>query len=180
MKTTVVLGVLLALLSTSALAERPRETPHGDDGRSAGGGVIGTLAITGQTQGQFAGGPFDVLGYSHEIVSPRDAASGLPTGKRQHEPLTVRIPVGAAAPMLMNAIAWNENLPMVTLNLYKPGTTTVGTTIKLTNASVANFSNPCDTGYADCESVALTYQKIQWTWLDSGTTAEDSWAAEAL
>jgi len=26
---------------------------------------------------------------SHEIVSPRDAASGLPTGKRMHKPLVI-------------------------------------------------------------------------------------------
>jgi len=29
----------------------------------------------------------EVYGMSHEVVSPRDAASGLPTGKRQHKPL---------------------------------------------------------------------------------------------
>jgi type VI secretion system secreted protein Hcp len=179
MKTKFAQVALLALLSSSALAERPHETQHGNDCRDAGGGVIGTLAITGQKQGQFAGGPFEVLGYTHEIVSPRDPASGLPTGKRQHKPLSVRIPVGAAAPLLMNAIVMNENLTAVTLSLYKPGTTTVGTTVKLTNANLAEFSNPCSTGFADCESIALTYQKIQWTSVDSGASAEDDWSAAA-
>jgi hypothetical protein len=28
-------------------------------------------------------------GTTHEIVSPRDAASGLPTGKRQHKPFVI-------------------------------------------------------------------------------------------
>jgi len=32
-------------------------------------------------------GKMEVYGFSHEVVSPRDAASGLPTGKRQHKPV---------------------------------------------------------------------------------------------
>jgi hypothetical protein len=28
-------------------------------------------------------------GTTHEIVSPRDSASGLPTGKRQHKPFVI-------------------------------------------------------------------------------------------
>jgi type VI secretion system secreted protein Hcp len=55
------------------------------------------LKLTGKTQGEIKGsntqkGREDqimVIGYNHEVVSPRDAASGLPTGKRQHKPLTV-------------------------------------------------------------------------------------------
>lgn len=29
-----------------------------------------------------------VIGMSHSVVAPRDAATGLPTGKRQHKPFT--------------------------------------------------------------------------------------------
>ena len=50
---------------------------------------IGTIAITGAKPGQFAGAPYSVVGFSHEIISPRDPASGLPTGKRQHKPFNV-------------------------------------------------------------------------------------------
>ena len=31
----------------------------------------------------------EVYGWSHEVKSPRDAASGLPTGKRQHKPVNL-------------------------------------------------------------------------------------------
>ncbi len=34
------------------------------------------------------------------VVSPRDSASGLPTGKRQHKPMTVTKPVEASTPLL--------------------------------------------------------------------------------
>jgi type VI secretion system Hcp family effector len=128
MKTTIILGTLLALLTTGALADCPGDTRGGvvNCGVRSGEAVIGTIAITGRVQGPFPGGPFTVLGFTHDIVSPRDPASGLPTGKRQHKPLVVRIPVSAVAPLVMNAIAMNESLSTVTLNLYDSSDFRVG------------------------------------------------------
>jgi hypothetical protein len=54
---------------------------------------------------------------SHTIVSPRDAASGLPTGKRQHKPVRITKEWGAATPML--AIAIDEPGVQVTLKVTK-------------------------------------------------------------
>jgi type VI secretion system secreted protein Hcp len=117
------------------------------------------------------------VGFSHEIVSPRDPASGLPTGKRLHKPYMVTIPIGGAAPLFMNALVTNENLTSVTISLFKPGTNTVGTTVKLTNASVSDFSHACNNVYPQCETIAFTYQRIEWTWVDTGATASDDWEA---
>jgi len=36
------------------------------------------------------------------ITTPRDAASGLPTGKRQHKPVSLTKPIDKASPKLMN------------------------------------------------------------------------------
>ncbi|HZF48038.1 MAG TPA: type VI secretion system tube protein Hcp, partial [Polyangiaceae bacterium] len=52
------------------------------------------LKLKGQTQGEIKGsvtqkgreGKIMVIAVSHEIMSPRDPASGLPTGKRMHKP----------------------------------------------------------------------------------------------
>ena len=149
--------------------------PAGAAGGNGGGGsVIGTISITGTKTGQVS---VEVDGFKHEIVSPRDPASGLPTGKRQHKPLTITAPVGAASPLLMSLLVTDENMPTVILSLYKPGTTTVGTTIKLTNASVSDFSNQCDKAFPGCETISMTYQKIEWTWVDSNTSASDDWEA---
>lgn len=87
----------------------------GGCGGGSGQGVIGTIAITGAKSDQFTGSPFNIEGFDHEITSPRDPASGLPTGK-QHKPITITA----------------------------EGTTTVGTTITLTNASESDFSNQCE------------------------------------
>ena len=39
------------------------------------------------------------------IISPRDSASGLPTGKRQHKPVSLTLPVGDTAGTDIGAIS---------------------------------------------------------------------------
>src|SRR6266536_1535165 len=61
-----------------------RDGVQGPPGASAGGlsqTLTATMTVTGHTQGPFSNSPMVLIGLSHEIVSPRDAASGLPTGK---------------------------------------------------------------------------------------------------
>jgi type VI secretion system secreted protein Hcp len=45
-------------------------------------------------------------------------------------------------------------------------------TIKLTNASVSDRVQK-----GDLETISFTYQKIEWTWVDGGITAQDDWEA---
>jgi type VI secretion system secreted protein Hcp len=130
----------------------------------------GTMAITGQGFPGSSEPPTAIIAVSHEIVSPRDAASGLPTGKRQHKPLTIRKEIDKSTPLLMKAIVTNQNLPAILIGMLRNGNQVM--TIKLTNASV---SNRVQTG--DFETISFTYQKITWTWLDGGITAEDDWEA---
>ena len=60
------------------------------------------ITITGQKQGAIKGdvtlkgheGAILGLALSHEIVSPRDPQSGLPSGKRMHKPMKITTPVG--------------------------------------------------------------------------------------
>jgi len=48
-----------------------------------------------------------VIGSSHEVFAPRDAASGLPTGVRQHEPFRIIKEVDIASPILYQALTDN-------------------------------------------------------------------------
>jgi type VI secretion system secreted protein Hcp len=101
----------------------------------------------------------------HEIISPRDVASGLPTGKRQHRPLLLSHPFGAMAVQLMTVMATNENLRDVTIRAWG-NDGVLHTTIRLTNASVASVSTST-TGQPRAlqmqQDVALTYQRIEVT-----------------
>lgn len=132
--------------------------------------ISGNLTVTGLKQGTF--GPITLTGLTHEIISGRDAASGLPTGKRQHKPITVTKELDKSSPLLLGALAGNENLTSVLIGLLRNGTQVA--TIKLTNASISGYVT-----HGMTESWSFTYRKIEWTWTDGGITAQDDWEAPA-
>jgi type VI secretion system secreted protein Hcp len=130
-----------------------------------------------------------VIATSHEIISPRDAASGMPTGKRQHKPITITKELDKASPLLYNALTRNEVLPEVELQFYRatPGSTGMEAqfyTVKLTNATIAsirfvqpNTQLPETRQLPEYEEIAFTYQKIEWTINPGNVTAVDDWMA---
>ena len=153
------------------------------------------ITVQGQKQGAIKGdvtlkgheGAILGLALSHDIVSPRDPQSGLPTGRRMHKPLTVTIPWGSATPKLLTALYNNENLTSVHLSFWRPtaaGAEAQFMTIDLTNANVADLvsrvPNAGDPGLVKMEEyneISLTYQKIKTTYTDGGITATDDWEA---
>ncbi len=151
------------------------------------------LQLKGKKQGAIKGsvtqkgreGMIMVIALSHEIVSPRDAASGLPTGKRQHKPFVITKELDKSSPLLYNALVNNESISSWELQFWQPSATGAEKqhyTIKLTNANISsigfrmpNNKNPELMRYSEYEEVAFTYQKIEWTWKDGGITAMDDW-----
>lgn len=133
-----------------------------------------------------------VIAVSHSIMSPRDPQSGLPTGQRMHKPFTFTKELDKATPILYNVLCTNENLTECIFKFWTPqikAATGVGSevqhfTIKLTNANIAsldfrmaNIRHTDLVKFAEYEELALTYQKIEWTWNDGGITADDDWEA---
>ncbi len=173
------------------------EGPAGRDGRDgrdgaaggAGEGVVsprgvGTISITGQIQGPIGGGQqptggetMEILSYSHEIASPRDAASGLPTGKRQHKPFTIVKHVDKATPLLMQALTRNETLTDVVIAVDRPGSAGYFE-YTLENASISSWStsSSAHTDTQELETISFTYQRIEVTFVNGGITAEDDWS----
>lgn len=146
------------------------------------------LKLKGQKQGTIKGGvtksgregAIEVLAISHEIVSPRDPQSGLPTGKRQHKPFVITKTLDKSSPLLAKALVDNETLPTWELQLYQPaakGGEALAYTIKLTNANIASIRIMLDDKGNPIEEVTFTYQKIEWIWADGGITASDDWEA---
>jgi len=153
------------------------------------------LKLTGETQGEIKGsvtqaGREDsimVIGFDYEVESPRDAASGLPTGKRQHKGITIIKEVDKSSPLLMNVLVQNEGIKDWELQCWQPSKTGQEFqfyTIQLYNASVAkikgemlNNKYPENMQHRERETITFTYQKIIWTYVDGGITAEDDWEA---
>ena len=150
------------------------------------------VTIRGAKQGPFkgetAGGKIPVLAFVSETDSPRDPASGLPTGKRMHKPIVITKEWDAASPQLYNALTQNENLPSVVIEFYKTNSNGVGEAfevITLTNASVSSFkqysSMPSGAALGErekwVEEVGLTFQKIEIENKQSKIVAADTWEA---
>ena len=154
------------------------------------------LRIKGENQGEIKGsvtekgrdGRIMVIAASHSIESPRDAASGLPTGKRQHEPFFITKELDKSTPLLYNILVNNENIAEWELQFWQPGPTGAEVnhyTVKLTNASIANIEfkmpdnkDPNLVKRAEYEEIAFTYQKIQWIWNEGGITSSDDWTSD--
>ncbi len=151
------------------------------------------LKLTGEAQGEVKGSctqadredSIEVFGFNHEVLSPRDAASGLPTGKRQHKPLVITKAMDKATPLLMNILVNNENITVWEIKFFRPsrtGTEEFYYSIELENANICsirpeqlNNKYPENMPHEVREHVSFTYQKIIWTWQDGGVTAEDDW-----
>ncbi|MBW2109152.1 MAG: Hcp family type VI secretion system effector [Deltaproteobacteria bacterium] len=153
------------------------------------------LTLTGETQGEIKGsvtqaGREDsimVIAFDYEVESPRDAASGLPTGKRQHKGITITKEVDKSSPLLMNLLVNNENITEWKLECWEPSKTGREHqyyTIELYDASVAkikgemlNNKYPENMQHKERETITFTYRKIVWTYMEGGITAEDDWEA---
>lgn len=151
------------------------------------------LTVTGQRQGKIRGpvtlpGRKDsirVYSGSHEIVSPRDAASGLPSGHRMHKPMTLVKEIDCSSPLLMNALVTNENLNEVALQFWqqdRAGRDVPYYTIRLLNATISGIrllltpeTLPDSILPAEREELTFTYRKIDWTWQQGGISATDDW-----
>lgn len=165
---------------------------NADDGNDLRTPTIFVTA-TGESQGEIKGGStsagtednMEVFGFSHEVVSPRDAASGLPTGKRQHKPISIIKSIDKATPLLATVLYNNENLTEVEIKFYRTDRTGKSVnhyTITLQNASIASISSsdPLSPDAPPREEISFTYEKITQTWNDGGITAEDDWETPAV
>ena len=137
-------------------------------------------------------GDIEVIAMSHEIVSPRDAASGLASGKRQHKPFIIEIEANRIFPMLQQALCRNDTVKTAKFSFYQNrkadlvGSASalevncydidlVNATICSTELVMLNNKNPDLMKYEFKTRVAFTYQKITWTWKEGGITSEDDW-----
>ena len=165
----VVLGaILVAAVGWQSLAAR-----SAGGAASAAVNVRITMAVVGKAQGAFKGDDFsfaknsagliNVLAFSAELNSPRDAATGLPTGKRQWKPVVATHLLGGSSPQFMGAAAENEVLNSVVINFYhsdRAGKEINYYRVVLTNATVSNIRQYSFGGDV-LEDDSFTFQKIE-------------------
>ena len=156
--------------------------------------------IVGQKQGVIAGDVtikgledrIGVVAVSEGVSSPRDPASGLPTGKRVHKPFVIVKQLDKASPSLFMAAVTNENLSSVDCSIYRrSGGRQPYFEIKLQDATITSFDIKAredrDNDRDDLasrnatlgtfETVQLVFRRITLTDTVHGTTATDDWEA---
>jgi hypothetical protein len=96
------------------------------------------------------------IDFDQEIVSPRDAASGLPTGKRQHKPFVISMELDKSSPDVRESptkmSAGKASFSDLSIMITVKG--------KSTKLSVVNgqFTLPLDGRDNDCDMV------VSWSW----------------
>lgn len=91
-----------------------------------------------------------------DVVAPRDAASGLATGKRQHKPFVITKTVDKSSPKLAEACAKGTVLKEVEVG-------GPDVSYKLTDAIITSIQ-PSSGGDRPMESLSLNYTKIEMTY----------------
>ena len=160
------------------------------------------LKLQGQKQGIIKGSvtlpgkedSISVISISHELISPRDAVTGLPTGKRQHKPLAIVKLIDRSTPQLYQALVTNEKMTTFNLAFYAtpPGGQEIKQlTIDLVNADISSINQvrqnsdatPDLMKFAEYEEVSFTYGTIKWTWsngINVLSTSQDQWTAPVV
>lgn len=156
-----------------------------------------TLSAEGTKQGKFKGEStkakfndrIELTGFIQEVASPRDAASGMASGKRVHQPILLLKQSGASSPQFFQALTTNEVLKTVVIDFYKTDATGKEInyyTVTLTNAAVSGYKqfigplenekfNPANNSLYD--EIKLVFQKIQVEDKIAKTVVVDDWSS---
>jgi type VI secretion system secreted protein Hcp len=124
------------------------------------------LTIEGTRQGLFPGGKGGAIPgvrFAYGVIAPRDASTGMLSGRRVHSPVVVTKLVGTASPQLLQALITNESLKSVVVDL--PGDEGgIGYTVKLGNAAITEIrqrSETADGRFVLLEDVSFVFQSIE-------------------
>ncbi|HAM72789.1 MAG TPA: hypothetical protein DCM86_14200 [Verrucomicrobiales bacterium] len=185
---TMLRSLLLALVVASGLTSSSQaqsaSTPQSTLLMSIKGGSI-QGDLTGEVTQKGREGQHMLQACTHEISVVRDPASGLPTGKRQHQPFRVVKLLNKSSPLLLQSMVVGETIAAVTIDVWNVAPTGIETKLMsyvLRGAQVAsvrpwtpNKQDSSASGYAPAEEVAFTYKTITITYWNGGIESTDSW-----
>jgi type VI secretion system secreted protein Hcp len=126
--------------------------------------------------------------FQHEVLTAREAGSGMATGRRQYRPILIRKRIDKSSPLLLKALTQNQVIE-ATFRFFRPNPTGDGTTeqfytIEIKGGRIASVRqyvpDVLDLATAQLpplEEVGFVFHTISWTYTNGGVTHEDSWQA---
>jgi type VI secretion system secreted protein Hcp len=118
-----------------------------------------------------------VMSFTHEVLSPRDAASGLATGKRMHKPFVITKELDKSIPLLYKMIASGQQVQVsVVQNLCSDNNHhDCSITQYLMKNAFVNAVSVDGTPGKSVVILAFTYDKIVITDLAGKVSSIDDW-----
>ncbi|MFP2904926.1 type VI secretion system tube protein TssD [Pyxidicoccus sp. 3LFB2] len=124
--------------------------------------------------------------YEQSVKTAREAGSGLATGRRQYEGITIRKRIDKSTPLLMKALCENQVIEG-TFKFFRPNPTGDGTTeqfytVGIKRGRIAGIRQhvpdsfePTSTNKPGLEEVHFVFHSIDWTITNGGVTHLDTW-----
>jgi type VI secretion system secreted protein Hcp len=149
------------------------------------------VTVVGKKQGTFKGDGLTsrlhldqmlASAFDYGLASPRDPATGLATGKRQHKPVVITKEWGPSMPQFLQAAATNEQLTKVTMEFWdtdRTGVQRLHFVVTLTNASILEVKQHLASDLLT-EDLSFTFQKVTVEDKIGKTTFTDNWSATVL
>ena len=140
------------------------------------------VSITAEAQGQLLGSArtsggcpankIEALSFSYGVISPRDPATGMATGKRQHKPVRIKKEWSPSSRQIFQALVNNELLKEITMDFFavdSTGRIVLDHTIRLANAFVTLIEHSSEVRLPTMqpnnepatEIVEFTFQQIE-------------------
>ncbi len=153
------------------------------------------MTVVGEKQGAIDGGctikgrEKTILGQAVDslVNIPKSPQTGLPTGKRVHNPFSVTAELDKATPKLYQALCSGERMKSVQVDYYRispTGTEEKYFTIKMENAIVVSMREyvpdclrPENSTMGHMITYEFTYEKVIWTYVPDGIEGQDDWKA---
>jgi type VI secretion system secreted protein Hcp len=124
----------------------------------------------------------EALAFENAVQTPRDAGSGMATGRRQYQPLLIRKQIDKSSPLLMKALTNGDRIDGQ-IQFFRPSPGGGGMehyyTITITGGRLVDYklsSSPGEVG--PMEELHLTFERISWTYVGGGITHEDTWTGQ--
>lgn len=115
----------------------------------------------------------NILSMGGGAAVERDAATGLPTGRRQHSPIKVTKPLDKSTPLLFGSSVDGKVIPIVRLEFLVMGDRPHAFKVLLENATVISYAMECSSpSSASVETFSLNFETIKWTYTEFNRAEE--------
>lgn len=129
----------------------------------------------------------ECLSFSDSVRTAREASSGMATGERTYEPITIRKRIDKSSPLLAKALCNNEKVEGI-FKFYRPSPEGDGTTEQYFTVTIAegrisaikrtspDVIDPAAAVEPAVEDVSFVFGSIIWTYEPDGIEHQDNWS----